>query len=180
MRQNTVFFKKVVHDTHNFKNVLVTLASKHQLMVAYHLDSHLFSHGIHVESVKVVQAASLDASWKRALERRFSHLESVSLSSNVQVDGIRYREGMIISTGQCGGLPEFYRIHRILVAEVLGFLCIKLPSWYIEHLRSYELDETSYAETDILTFDDLNDFYPLIAYSVRGKLLVSPKKFLLH
>ena len=32
------FFKKVVHDIHNFKNVLLTLSSKHQQMMAYHLD----------------------------------------------------------------------------------------------------------------------------------------------
>lgn len=147
-------------------------------MVAYHLDSNLFKHCIHVESVKVV--ASLDASWKGALQRKCSHVNTVSLASNVQVDGIRYREGMIISAGQCGGLPEFYRIHRIIVAENLGFLCIKLPTWYIEHVRSFELDVTSYAETDILTFEDLNDFCPLVAYSVRGKLLVSLKEFLMH
>lgn len=174
------FFKTVVHDVQNFKNILVTLASKHQLMVAYHLDSNLFRQRIHVENVRVVQVTSLDATWRDTVQRRCSHLTTVSLSSDVQVDGIRYREGMIISAGQCGGLPEFYRIHRILVAENIGFLCIKHPSWYIEHVRSFELDVTSYAETDILMLEDLNDFYPLIAYSVRGKLLVSPKKFLMH
>lgn len=174
------FFKRVVHDTQNFKNILVTLAFKHQLMVAYHLDSNLFKHHIHAECVKVVAVASLDGSWREAFQRMCSHLNSVSLASDVQVDGIRYREGMVISAGQCGGLPEFYRIHRILVAENLGFLCIKLPSWYTEHVRSFELDVTRHAETDILTFEDLNDFYPLVAYSVRGKLLVSPKKFLIH
>lgn len=47
------FFKKVVRDTQNFKNILVSLASKHQLMVAYHLDSNLFKHHVHVESVKI-------------------------------------------------------------------------------------------------------------------------------
>lgn len=36
------FFKRVVHDTQNFKNVLKTLADRHQYMVAYHLSASGF------------------------------------------------------------------------------------------------------------------------------------------
>lgn len=32
------FFKRVVHDSKNFKNVLLTQAKKHQLALAYYLD----------------------------------------------------------------------------------------------------------------------------------------------
>lgn len=32
------FFKKVVRDVNNFKNILLTLSLRHQLMLAYHLD----------------------------------------------------------------------------------------------------------------------------------------------
>lgn len=31
-------FKRVVHDVQNFKNILLTLATKHQLTLAYYLD----------------------------------------------------------------------------------------------------------------------------------------------
>ena len=36
------FFKRVVHDTQNFKNVLKTLANRHQHMVAYYLSAPTF------------------------------------------------------------------------------------------------------------------------------------------
>ncbi len=48
--------KKVVNDTHNFKNVLLSLATKHQQMFAYFLEGHsLFKPQLYVESLKVVE-----------------------------------------------------------------------------------------------------------------------------
>lgn len=35
------FFKKVVRDVNNFKNILMTLSLRHELMVAYYLDMQL-------------------------------------------------------------------------------------------------------------------------------------------
>lgn len=37
------FFKKVIRDAQNFKNVPLTLANKHQRMIAYHMDASSFS-----------------------------------------------------------------------------------------------------------------------------------------
>ena len=36
------FFKRVIHNTHNFKNVLKTLATRHQHMMAYHFSAPAF------------------------------------------------------------------------------------------------------------------------------------------
>jgi hypothetical protein len=36
------FFKRVIHDTQNFKNVVKTLATRHQHMVAYYLSAPSF------------------------------------------------------------------------------------------------------------------------------------------
>ncbi len=36
------FFKKVAHETRNFKNITNTLAVRHQKMMAFHLDSSTF------------------------------------------------------------------------------------------------------------------------------------------
>lgn len=44
------YFKKVVHDTQNFKNVLLTLSTKHQQMMAYYMDAEdLFKQTVYVE-----------------------------------------------------------------------------------------------------------------------------------
>lgn len=74
------FFKKVVHDTHNWKNVLLTLSTKHQQMMAYHLDSgNLFKPKLYVENVKVVRVSELDPSLKCEIQKKYPHQDSVSL-----------------------------------------------------------------------------------------------------
>ena len=90
MRPNTAssFFFKVVHDTNNWKNVLLTLSLKHQQLLAYHLDSpNLFKAKLIVEKVKVVTVSELDTTLRCVIERKCPHLERVSLSKSVQLHG---------------------------------------------------------------------------------------------
>ena len=75
------FFKKVVHDSHNWKNVLLTLSAKHQQMMAYHLDSgNLFKPKLYVENVKVVRVSELDPSLQCQIQKKYPHQDTVSLS----------------------------------------------------------------------------------------------------
>ena len=47
------FFKRVIHDTQNFKNVLKTLANRHQHMMAYHLSApSFFRQPKHIQQIK--------------------------------------------------------------------------------------------------------------------------------
>lgn len=65
------FFKNVVHDTHNWKNGLLTLSSKHQQMKAYYLDSgNLFKPKLYVENVKVVRVSELDPSLRCEIQKK--------------------------------------------------------------------------------------------------------------
>lgn len=74
------FFKKVVHDTHNWKNVLLTLSSKHQQMMAYYLDSgNLLKPKLYVENVKLARVSELDPSLKCEIQKKYPHLDSVSV-----------------------------------------------------------------------------------------------------
>ena len=94
------FFKKVIHDTHNWKNVLLTLSSKHQQMMAYHLDNeNLFKTKLYVEKVKVIRVSELDPLLKCAIQKKYPHLDSVSLSKSVHLHGTQYAEGMIYLRG---------------------------------------------------------------------------------
>ncbi|XP_049450794.1 uncharacterized protein LOC125900072 [Epinephelus fuscoguttatus] len=62
------FFKKVVHNTGNFKNVLHTLATRHQLMLAYYLEMPtIFKPSIETGRVSVVSVGILDAAVREAL-----------------------------------------------------------------------------------------------------------------
>lgn len=72
------YFKKVVHDTQNFKNVLLTLSMKHQQMMAYYLNGEdFFKQSLHVEKAKVFTLASLEAPFMSAIERRYPNTSQV-------------------------------------------------------------------------------------------------------
>lgn len=88
---------------------------------------------------------------------------------------------MILPSRNCSGLPEFYKIVTIVVdPEKVPFVSKKLTSWYLEHYRSFELVESIYADIEIFDPPALNDHHPLVAYTVGGKVLVTPKVCLLH
>lgn len=142
------YFKKVVHDTHNFKNLLLTLGTKHQQMFAHFLEGHtLFKPQLHVESLKVVETGCLDTALRAAVTKKYPQQKTVSLSSDIRLQGVRYVKDMIISAGQCSGLPEFYRIVSIMVVDnSVSFIADKLSSWYLEHYRSFELVENIHPE----------------------------------
>lgn len=59
------YFKKVVHEIRNFKNILLSLATKHQLMMAHYLSGpSFFPPSVSVQKIKTVNAGSLDISQK--------------------------------------------------------------------------------------------------------------------
>lgn len=176
------FFKKTMHDVQNFKNVLLTMSLKHQQMMACQFDSQrLFKPMLHVEKVTDIKISSLEADLRTVIKRKYPHLETVSLSKDIYFHGTRYVEGMILSSGYCSGLPEFQKIVTILVnPEKVAFVAKKLTSCYLEHLRSFELVENIYADIDIFDPQALNNHHPLAAYTVGGKVLVTPKVCLLH
>ena len=59
---------------------------------------------------------------------------------------------------------------------------IKTPSLddVLLHFRSFKLVENIYADTEIFDPEALNNHHPLTAYTVGGKILVTPKVCLLH
>ncbi|KAL2101492.1 hypothetical protein ACEWY4_003253 [Coilia grayii] len=66
------FFKKVVRNTGNFKNVLQTLATRHQLMLSYYLEMPtIFKPNIETGRVSVVPVAILDATIREAIWNKF-------------------------------------------------------------------------------------------------------------
>lgn len=56
-------------------------------------------------------------------------LNRADVLENVHLDGIHFSEGMVLSSGQCSGLPDFLRILSVLVnANKVAFLCKRLSS----------------------------------------------------
>ena len=98
------FFKIVVHDTQNFKNVLKTMAVRHQHMMAYHLAApSFFKPGAQASRVDSVLVSALP-------EVAMAHIKTLTTSdtiyqtSKVTVDGTEYVCGMFLSVGVTSGL----------------------------------------------------------------------------
>ena len=134
------FFKRVIRNAQNFKNVAMTLATKHKAG-SYHLDcSSFFRPSVEMSNVTAVSLAIFPRMVQTAIAQNITMVGSLSDVSSVCIDGIKCHPGMILSAGSCSGLPESPQIEKIVAAnaEIL-FVCLKMTAWYSEHLRCYEL-----------------------------------------
>jgi hypothetical protein len=113
----------------------------------------------------------------RAYIEQITDSNMIYSTSNINIDGTNYDKEMFVSVGQEGALPQFNKIEQILlVNHHVVFLCQEHKSYYIEHLRSYELSAGNLA---VNTVSELNDKSPLCAYNIEGRLLLTPKRFIL-
>lgn len=171
------FFKRIVHDTLNFKNVLKTLATRHQHMMAYYLSAPSFFKPRHQTSnVSSVLVSELPEVAKEHIKQK-TDSNLIYSPSKIIIDGTDFDVGMFVSVGEEGGLPQFSKILQILlVNNDVTFLCQGHNSHYIDHLRSYELYPCA---VYVHSVSELIDHPPLSAYSVDGKLLLTTKRFIL-
>ena len=175
------FFKRAIRNAQNFKNVAMTLATKHQKAVSYHLDcSSFFRPSVEMSKVTAVPLASFPQMVQTAIAEHIAVVGSLFDASSVCIDGIKYHPGMIISAGSCSGLPEFAQIERIVAANAdILFVCLKMTAWYSEHLRSYELHCNDTTSMCVVKMSELNYVLPLPAYRVEGQLLVTLRRFII-
>lgn len=176
------FFKKVVRDVNNFKNILLTLATRHQHMLAYFLDMpSLFKLPVEVGCVSLVSLVILDNSVKQAIRLKYKDVKTVSLTTSVILHGTKYSEGMFVSVGSTNVLPDFGKILKVLiVGNKASFIIECVSAWYLENFQCYELTRKLSTDLKVADPEELNNFCPLAPYMVRGRLMVSPKVFLLH
>lgn len=96
------FFKKVVHDTCNFKNVAHTLAVSQQKMMAFHLDSStFFKPPLQIDKVRSVMVKSFPENVQSSLHQQNGKQSSVLVASSACVHGVKYCADMIVSIGSC-------------------------------------------------------------------------------
>lgn len=175
------FFKKVIRDAQNFKNVAMTLALKHQRALSHQLDcSSFFKLDLEMAKVTPVLVTTFPENIQRALGQKLPQAQALLVAPSVCINGTDYKTDMILSAGSCSGLPDFKQItHIVAVNTEVLFVCKVMTSWYFEHLRSFELCCPDMPSFCILQLKDLNDILPLSAYSVHGKLMVTLKRFIL-
>lgn len=174
------FFKKVVRHIHNFKNIPLTLALRHQHMIAFHLAAtSFFKPSVEINRVKSVMVDSFPENVKNFLCLRNNYQNTVLAAASVCIDGIKYSADMVISVGSCSGLPDFRQIAKIVVINTEIFVCKLMTSWYNEHLRAYELCRSHLSTFSVTQLSELNDVFPLSLYRVGDKQLVTLKRHIL-
>lgn len=172
------FFKKIVRQTGSFRNILMTLAKKHQAMTAHNLhDSNFLKPTLSVSKISRVAVEVLSGDIKESIARKFPNELSVNMAKKVSILGTEYAVGMLLPYGQVGGLPDFAEIIQIIIVHGAPFFVMKiLSAWYDEHFRAFEVEYTRRIE--VLEQPQLADVYPLTAYKVAGRQMVSLKHFI--
>ena len=135
------FFKRVVRHTHSFRNILLSLAVKHQLMVAHHLHGGaVVLPSLQAKKLSMVDLTVLREDVKKALQIKFPSAPFIQMATTVCCSGTSYSTGMILAHGSTGCLPDFVELIQIAVVNgKVGFIVKCLNAWHIEHLRSFEL-----------------------------------------
>lgn len=171
------FFKRVVRQTSNFKNVLLTLSVRHQMMMAYHNHTNVGQPNFCVTRVSVMPVELLHSGIQKVLREKSPLLSCAQLANTVTCHGTRYTVGMILCCGSTGGLPDFWGIiQMIILDEKVHFIVKNQVAWYMEHLRSFQLEDGG--KVALYEQHQLTDFYPLVAYKVGGRRLVTLKRFI--
>lgn len=175
------FFKQVARHTSCFKNIALTLASKHQQMIAYHIRSPgLKKNTIEVTHVSTVPVDILNQQVASTLRQDNPGITEVHLSKSVTFRGIRYRNGMIVAYGSAGGLPEFAEVTQMcIIQDKLSFIVKVLCAWYREHFRAFALTSSPSREVALVTLEQLTDAYPLADYMVAGMRMVTFKRHII-
>lgn len=161
------FFKHVVRHTHCFKNVPLSLAMKHRLMISYHLRSATFEKTqLEITNVSTVPVDVLKQDIAQTIEQNFPGTVEVHLTKCVSCKGVTYRNGMMVAHGSTSGLPDFGEILQIcIVQNRVHFMVRRFSGWYREHFRAFELSACPARETVLIELGELADDYPLLDLS---------------
>ncbi len=169
------YFKQIVRHTGNFKNVLFSLATKHQLMIAHHLHATTTVPTFSTARVSQVPVAVLHTNVHNAIRRVSPGQTTVHLSNTVSVYGTTYSKGMILAYGSTAGLPDFIEVLQIVILrDKVHFIAKVSISWYDEHFQAFELEST-----ELVVFveqKDLTDVCPHSDYKVAGRHMVTLKR----
>lgn len=165
------FFKQVARHTNCFKNIPLSLATKHQFMLAYHTQTSNFkkSH-LEVTDVSIMPVDVLSEGVRSKLHQRYPEVTEVHMAKHLSYNGICYSKGMLIVHGSEDGLPKFNDIIQLcIVKENLCFLVRGVCAWYREHYGGSELSASPIREVALIELGDLEDPYPLVEYIVGAK-----------
>ncbi|XP_071814886.1 uncharacterized protein [Apostichopus japonicus] len=85
------FFKRIVRNVNNFKNILVSLSTRHQLMAAYYLASpYYFGQSVVVENMTGLNVSLLSENIVTAIPSEIMSSSTVSVTDTIKFEGTDY------------------------------------------------------------------------------------------
>ncbi|XP_042150719.1 uncharacterized protein LOC120841378 [Ixodes scapularis] len=157
------YFKSIASKVKNFRNICLTLATRHQLLQAYELSGNLLDSPLETTGAKPVEVVELPGDEQAAIAEVtadvvLSTVKSASLHSS------RYRLGDVFVHEVEHDIPQFLKIEKLLVGgSLLILLCQRLTTLRCsEHRCSCIVKECD----DIVAVlpDHVANFYPLDLY----------------
>ena len=88
----------------------MSLASKHQIMMAYNSQANASKPTIYVTKVSSLPLELLDMEIQKSFKEVYPTQTSVNLANVVIHHGTKYAAGMVLPYGSTGGLPDFVEI----------------------------------------------------------------------
>lgn len=172
------FFKQVARHTNNFRNIELSLATKHQQLISYHLHSSSFSaSNLEVTKISTVPIDVLNEEVVVALKQKYPDISQVNLSKNVTAGGINYKNGMFVVCDSTAGMPEFAEIIQMcIVGAELNFIVRLYFAWYQDHFRAFQLTLSPERKVALVQFKELKDCYPLVGYTIGSRRMVTLKR----
>ena len=171
------FFKRVVRECRNFKNVCKMLAVRHQRLQCYLFASgSLFRRTEFVVKNGTLVPLTFWPPFFQLLQNFLPETKTALSVTNCIYHGIEYRTDLCVIDGFDGGLPTFCRIYAIAASgPKVVLLGISQASFYNEHMHSYEVEDTDIYHVHPIS--ELKDYYPLPMYVVQSKKFVTLKHY---
>ncbi|CAI5678290.1 unnamed protein product [Oreochromis niloticus] len=174
-------FKKIIHDTHNYKNVLKTLAERHQSMMPFYLSSSkFFKPPVQTSKMESLYISSLPADTQSFISG-IADSDTIYATKKVTINGTNFAIGMFVCTGAYAALPEFKEILNVLlIRNNIYFLLKDYDTYYVEHLRSYEVAENQQRglRHSVKSLCQLSDHMPHFAYKIANELILTTNHFI--
>lgn len=101
------------------------------------------------------------------------------VASSACLGGVKYSVDIVVSVGSCSGLPDFRMIKTVVINTNIVFACRLMTAWYDEHPSAYELCRGHVSTFWVTHLTELNNIFPLSVYSIRGRQLVTLKRYIL-
>lgn len=167
------FFKRTSHIICNFKNIVMSLATRNQITSLSHTlrKTRMRDNCVKTHKCKTIPLQHLNG-WQIILERLHLDLDStVTISVKAKIWGRRYSKGNIVVLGKrCGDrILEFGLVETIIWSPIneLAYLFVKKMETLglDQSINAYNVKQQTGDTFLILSINELYDYHPLDVYT---------------